>query len=618
MAPPNRDAAENNAGFPEHPLSMVPLQWSKTVSFLRGIGDNDVSGDNLAQGSSERDGFLPYTYPGKEHSRRRSRWSNWREYPWIRAPVMRCLIQVRRAYIVYKKSPILSLAFLVLLTVLGLTIGFATKYLLDPDKERMPWREFCNAQPEFVLADVAHLAPVNILVGVMSYDAAFSRRMVIRDTYARMTVPRHPETDVPLGNVAVKFILARPRKNLAHRIALEMEMYNDIVVLDMAETQKSTKTLNFFRWAAENGTMPVLVPAESSSLHPSVSLDGKYQVQYQLADYVLKADDDAFIVLDQLELRLRAAPRRMAFWGYLVRKQFMAGELYGLSQDLVQYIATSPNVARSRAGKEDSKMTEWIKMHPDAARIAWVAEMCWIYDHPRSWTPYAHGFLFPDHVRKIKDEFRAGISPQELARREGPYQARSYSTTSKWRVAYQPPQPDLSVEESVEALIEGGGRWKGHWYRSPHDLDSQQWYMYSDAVFSANDARLFADRSEPHLNNAFDFEPNYGLASYHHLASPVPKGKFVHITNPYGANYDPFTTSLRNARYLDNAVGRTVAVHYVKKDEWLWETALALLGRDQAWEHASGGAGRAWRMYGSPIVDTSSVSRLSIHLGRRP
>lgn len=32
-------------------------------------------------------------------------------------------------------------------------------------------------------------------------------------------------------------------------------------------------------------------------------------------DYVMKADDDAFIMLDELEKRLRVTPRTLTYWG---------------------------------------------------------------------------------------------------------------------------------------------------------------------------------------------------------------------------------------------------------------------------------------------------------------
>lgn len=43
-------------------------------------------------------------------------------------------------------------------------------------------------------------------------------------------------------------------------------------------------------------------------------------------------------------------------------------------------------------------------------------------------------------------------------------------------------------------------------------------------------------------------------------------------------------------------------VHYLKKSEWFYETALALSGRQRFWPDGAGGTGSEWRMYGSPLV----------------
>lgn len=221
----------------------------------------------------------------------------------------------RKLLLLLRQHPLMGLLWLMGLAVVGTAIGFTVKYILDPDKERMPWRDDCALQPPFVNADVDHLAPVDVFVGVMSYDRAFERRNVIRNTYAAMTLPHDEQTGRPLGNVQVKFILGRPHKKYAESVALEMEMYNDLVILDAEETGSSYKTLSFFRWAAENATVPVLVPRDQHGLVGAPALDGQYDVHWKLADYVLKADDDTFLVLDELERRLRALPRKMVYWG---------------------------------------------------------------------------------------------------------------------------------------------------------------------------------------------------------------------------------------------------------------------------------------------------------------
>lgn len=504
----------------------------------------------------------------------------------------------------------LSSAYIAMLlaciAVLALTALVAeVRHMEDPDKALMPWRQYCAEEPWFVNADVEHLAPVNLLVGVITVDEKFERRQVIRNTYASLTTPRHPETGQPLGNVLVKFVLGRPRKEYAERIALEMEMYNDIVVLDTKETQWSRKTYEFFRWAAENAMVPVLVPHNSQS-HPYVVNGTLYEVRWKMVDYVLKADDDTFIVLDELERRLRAAPRTMAHWGYKVADWFMSGELYALSQDLVQFVANSPIVAASASRKEDEQLARWLEAHPRHRDLHWLSEHCWIYDHPRAPTPYAHGFLFPDHVFKIKTEALHGLSAKELARRGGPSQALSYSTTTHWNTPYTPPRPDLTIEESVEALVEGGGRWANSWYRTTRDPDSPRAVSRHDFLFKSNDERLGAkvDASLAWPHDAVTYDASTGLPVYAVPANRSASARSPSINEAWGPSLFAHEDQLHRDRYLNGTVGGTVVVHYLKRDTWFYETALALVGHRLAWHRGS--AANDWRMHGSPLIQPYS------------
>lgn len=503
------------------------------------------------------------------------------------------------------RSPLSSACvsmMLACISVLALTAFVAeVRYLEDPDKALAPWRQYCAEEPWFVNADVESLAPVNYLAGILTVDEKFERRQVIRSTYASLTMPRHSETGQPLGNVHVKFILGRPRKEYADRIALEMEMYNDIVVLDIKETQWSRKTYEFFRWAAENATVPVLVPHSSQS-HPYNVNGTPYEVRWKMVDYVVKADDDTFIVLDELERRLRAAPRTMVYWGYKVADWFMSGELYALSQDLVQYIAHSPIVATSASRKEDEQLARWLEAHPQHRHIHWLSERCWVYDHPRATTPYAHGFLFPNHVEEIKVEALHGLSAKELARRGGPSKAPSYSTTTRWKVPYTPPRADLTVEESIEALVEGGGRWADSWYRTTGDPDTPRLVPRHDLLLQSLDERL-GTKSEGALawpRDAVTYDPSTGLPVYAVPASHPASVRGPSINEPWGPNLFAHEDQLRRERYLNYTVGGTAAVHYLKRDTWFYETALALVGHRRAWHHGS--AANDWRMYGSPMI----------------
>jgi len=109
-----------------------------------------------------------------------------------------------------------------------------------------------------------------------------------------------------------------------------METYNDIVVLDIKENMNQGKTHAFFKWANENATIPFYYKAPSTSkrigkLTPDNRLnnggagDGQqvetYNLGFKKADYVVKADDDSFLVLNELERHLRVAPRTNMYWG---------------------------------------------------------------------------------------------------------------------------------------------------------------------------------------------------------------------------------------------------------------------------------------------------------------
>jgi len=39
-------------------------------------------------------------------------------------------------------------------------------------------------------------------------------------------------------------------------------------------------------------------------------------------------------------------------------------------------------------GKEDKLVSRWMRMHPEREEIVWIAERCWIYDHPKAGTVY--------------------------------------------------------------------------------------------------------------------------------------------------------------------------------------------------------------------------------------
>lgn len=169
----------------------------------------------------------------------------------------------------------------------------------------------------------------------------------------------------------------------------------------------------------------------------------------------------------------------------------MGGECYALSSDLVSYVATSPIVSQYTNGKEDKKVAQWINLHPSRSSINFVSEQCWIYDGPKSGTAYSHGYLFPDEVERIKLEERNGLPEDEIVRRGGEHKRMSYSSVTKWKKKYKPPKEGMTMEEEVEALVEGGGRWKGNdWYRNESGRQESIWLPKEKIVFEAQDERF--------------------------------------------------------------------------------------------------------------------------------
>jgi hypothetical protein len=103
-------------------------------------------------------------------------------------------------------------------------------------------------------------------------------------------------------------------------IKLICPAFNDVILLDMPENMNSGKTHAFLSWAAENATVPDWeYPSHRRHVNASDGQDESLEAPIWRGEkspaYVVKADEDSFIMLGELERRLRVAPRTKAYWG---------------------------------------------------------------------------------------------------------------------------------------------------------------------------------------------------------------------------------------------------------------------------------------------------------------
>lgn len=231
--------------------------------------------------------------------------------------------------------------------------------------------------------------------------------------------------------------------------------YNDIVILPIHENMNSGKSHAFFTWASSNAWVPppyfsspaplppksyadLAAPAPALAAHDPALAHADAAARpipraWVRPDMVLKCDDDSFVMLAELEARVRVElhsdeknatrywdglsadedvlgaaeaalvttamntrPRKDAplsrdpliYWGYLIKNRFMGGEIYGMSWALVEWVVQEESIKSKTHGAEDKQTAKWMNSHPRREEVRWKSERCWIYNHPRSGTVY--------------------------------------------------------------------------------------------------------------------------------------------------------------------------------------------------------------------------------------
>ncbi|KAI9509085.1 hypothetical protein F5148DRAFT_1190250 [Russula earlei] len=622
-----------NTPLPSRSSSPLPLMYSLSPSSVSET-DSDEPGSPLLL-DTYTTSYLRDVQPRWWDLRQRSRRGPRRHARWGYRSLRRVLRKIVR-HPFFPKHPSTILLSLLFFTILALSITFLLIHLLDPDKEPLPWRAYCtipqtstlppplNAHPTFLnISTVASappmppfppnnfdaLPPAGVFIGVFSMDSSSERRMLIRSTWATHPRSRNGagsgDGGVGTSRTIVRFIMGQPRKAWDRRVRVEMEEFKDIIILPIPENMNSGKTHTFFTWAASMAWVPPLYfdtdiplpnfsysnassPVRSLAPHDSIyarqdrAFGSSASREWVRPDFVVKVDDDSFVMLAELEARLRVAlhdrmdqhrgdgpqsvvsawpgaepslvrpdwatpppselqartaPRALLaedpliYWGYLVKRRFMAGELYALSWSLVDWVSRDPVIKGLVRGAEDKQTAKWMRLHPRAAEIRWVAERCWIYDHPRSGTVYSHGFLFPSEAARAREGVRAffdrvpepntypTLSAPTLYDRDWAAPVEwARSSVSTFGTRYSLPLPNLNIPQSIEALVEGS------------DMSE----LYEGGVWSAEDAWRLREG--------------------------------------------------RKTRYNGQRLGGTIVVHFVKKYMWFFETALALLEGEEETE----------------------------------
>jgi hypothetical protein len=157
------------------------------------------------------------------------------------------------------------------------------------------------------------------------------------------------------------------------------------------------------------------------------------------------------------------------------------------------------------------------------------------YSDDTFYSSYAHGFLFPSEVSAVREENITTLPPAEISVRGGLSLASAYSTVSRFKTTYRPPQSSMSAAEEIEALIEGSELSSAARHASVQHPDSK-----------ATDRPAL---SQDEISKLYQRRPT------------------------------------RSDRFNGDRgeKGGTTVVHFIKRNDWFLETALALLGspRDQ-------------------------------------
>ncbi|KAI0932154.1 hypothetical protein AcW2_000853 [Taiwanofungus camphoratus] len=564
----------------------------------------------------------------------------------------------------FPKTPVTILLTLLLFTLFGVSLTFLLIYILNPDKEPLPWRGYCtippysSAPPPLSMSptasfpfpppagftpltfpppglDLDALPPAGVFVGVFSMDNAVERRMLIRSTWASHLRSRNGagagDGGVGTSRTVVRFILGTPRREWDRRIRLEMEMYNDMVILPIVENMNAGKSWAYFQWAAYNAWVPPLyfdAPAPGPSgltytntsrppLHPAHHDPAHARHDYARGsprpwvrpDYVVKTDDDSFVMLAELEARLRvelhARPQQE-------QEQEQASHPHPVHRHgHVQHPHRDNSSAVPPASPFPSDPTDSDPHSPSSPlSSAFRASSSDPPAAPRADTPAnatADPLVFWGYL--VKNRFMAGElyalsyalvdwvahDPQVRALTKGAEDKQ----TSKWMRLY--PRADEVRWASERCWIYDhprAGTVYSHGFLFPSEVKRVQRAVVDD-IEHAKEQDVAAESAATGIPYPFGpnaptppswahstvtkfgsrYSPPLALSPEHSIEALVEGSEMsmLHEGGSLSAHYAWRHREGRQTRYEGQRVGGTVVVHFIKKNMWFLETAAALL-----------------------------------------
>lgn len=184
---------------------------------------------------------------------------------------------------------------------------------------------------------------IRILIGILTLPDQYLRRHFLRLVYGT----QNPEG----AKIDVKFVFCNlTKEDQKTIIALEIMLYNDIVILNCTENMNKGKTSTFFTSLPEIFNETVNGP------------------NYPPYHYVMKADDDTYVRLNSLVKSLKPLPKEDLYYGFVIPctsmdpfKHYMSGMGFLVSWDIVEWIHGSDIPKKHVEGPEDKVFGDWMR-----------------------------------------------------------------------------------------------------------------------------------------------------------------------------------------------------------------------------------------------------------------